>query len=269
MLSQDLLDRVIFGPLAAAVIALTAYKARTLTRSGAVAAFAAGTIAIAAGWSWGLLLVGYFVSAGVLSKLGEGRKTALLGPLVEKGGARDAWQVAANGVAYVTAAAAFIISGSAHWYAFGIGALAASAADTWSTEIGTLGGRVPRLIVSGRKVPPGTSGALSLAGTLGAVAGALSMVAGARLAGWPVPIAAIVAGGLAGAFGDSLFGATIQSRRWCGNCKSSTERLVHDCGTMTTQAHGLSWLDNDGVNFVSTIIGGLVALLLAGTGSAS
>lgn len=239
-----------------------------LTKSGMAGGFVAGTIAIAAGWSWGILLLGLFVTASVLSKLGERKKTELLGPVVEKGGERDAWQVAANGTVYVAAAAAAIAFGDPRWYAIGIGALAASTADTWSTEIGTLGGRVPRLIVSGRKVPPGTSGGLTLAGTLGALAGSLSAAAGARLAEWPMPVSAVVAGGLAGALGDSLLGATIQSKWWCEQCQSLTERRVHTCGTTTVHRGGLRWLNNDGVNFISTVIGGLVALLFSGNGTA-
>jgi uncharacterized membrane protein len=86
---------------------------------------------------------------------------------------------------------------------------------------------------------------------------------GARIAGWPVPIAAAIAGGFAGALADSLLGATIQSKRWCEKCGSSTEREIHICGTPTIHSGGLKWLNNDGVNFISTIIGGLVALAVA------
>lgn len=251
------------GAALTALVAIAAYKTQTLTRSGAGAAFIAGTIAIGAGWSWGFLLLALFVSASILSKLGEKRKSALVGPVVEKGGERDAWQVAANGSVFVAAAAAHIALGGAHWFAIAIGALAASTADTWSTEIGTSRRRVPRLIISGRKVPPGTSGGLTIAGTLGAFAGAIFAAVGARIAGWPVSFPAVVAGGLGGAFGDSLLGATIQSKRWCEKCGSSTEREIHSCGTPTIHSGGLKWLNNDGVNFISTIIGGLVAVAVS------
>jgi uncharacterized protein (TIGR00297 family) len=260
-------DRLILGAAATAAVAIIAYLARTLTKSGGFAAFLAGTIAIAAGWSWGILLLALFIGASALSRYGEKRKTALVEKVVEKGGRRDAMQVAANGAVFIAAAAGHFLFGGEHWFALGIGALSASTADTWSTEIGTLGGSVPRLIVSGKEVPPGTSGGLTAAGTLGAVAGALFAAAGAALAGWPVPIAAVVAGGLAGAFGDSLLGATVQSKRWCDRCGVSTERTTHDCGATTKHVAGLAWLDNDGVNFISTVIGGLVAMLFAGIGS--
>jgi len=265
---SPLLDRAALGAVATATVAFAARKAKALTPSGAVAGFTAGTISIAAGWSWGILLLAFFVTATILSKIGDRAKTALLGSVVEKGGERDAWQVAANGAVYVAAALGSILFGGAGWHAIGIGALAASTADTWSTEIGTMRGGAPRLIVSGKRVAAGTSGGLTRSGTLGAVAGAILIAIAGRLAQWPVPFAAIAAAGLAGALGDSVLGATLQDERWCEQCRSATERPVHDCGTPTIHKSGLAWLNNDGVNFVSTLIGGLVALLLSGIGSA-
>jgi uncharacterized protein (TIGR00297 family) len=267
VLSQHILDRAALGALAAAAVALAARSARTLTTSGAIAGLVAGTICIAAGWSWGFLLLGLFVSGSILSKMGEERKAKMAAPVVAKGGERDAWQVAANGSVYAAAASCLILFGGADWFAVGIGALAASTADTWSTEIGTMGGADPRLIVSGRRVPAGTSGGLTMSGTLGAVAGSIAVAVAARAAAWPVGFLAVTAAGLAGALGDSLLGATIQCKLWCEGCKSSTERAVHTCGAATIRSGGLSWLNNDGVNFVSTMIGGLVALLLSGFGT--
>ena len=254
---------MIAGAIGAAVVAVVARRMRSLSASGAVAATAVGTIAVAAGWSWGILLVAYFIAASSLSKLGERRKAELVGAIVEKGDRRDAKQVLANGLVFAAAAAAYVAWRSPACYAVGIGALAASAADTWATEIGTLAGRNPVLITSGRTVPPGTSGGVSLAGTLASVGGALFMAAGAALARWPVPFTAIVLGGLAGAVADSLLGATLQTRRWCDVCAKPTERSVHDCGNPTTRTGGLRGLDNDAVNAVCSGVGALVTLLLS------
>lgn len=265
MVTEYLLDRATLGAVLAAVIAFIAYKARTLTRGGAVVAFVAGTLSVAAGWSWGFLLVGLFVTASILSKIGAARKEEFVGAVVEKSGARDAWQVAANGSVYAAAAAGAVCCGGSTWHALGIGALAASTADTWSTEIGTLGG-APRLIISGKIVPVGTSGGISLAGSAAAFAGAAAAALAAVGFGWPVSFLAAFAGGIAGGFGDSLLGATVQSKRWCEECRVSTEQKVHTCGSQTARAAGLTWLDNDGVNFVATIIGGLVALSFSAFG---
>lgn len=234
-----------------------------LSTSGAIAAAVVGTISIAGGWSWGALLLAMFISASVLSKLGERQKAERVGSVVEKGDERDATQVLANGGVYAAAALGSILHPSPIWYAVGAGALAASAADTWATEIGTLTKANPRSIISGKTVPPGTSGGISLPGTAAAVVGAGFIAAAAWLAQWPVPFAAVAIGGVAGALADSLLGATVQARRWCDLCAMSTERLVHSCGTQTRHAGGLVGFDNDAVNAVCSGVGALIAILVS------
>ena len=240
-----------------------ARRARTLSTSGAIAAAVVGTIAIAAGWSWGILLLSFFVSSSALSKLGERKKAELVGAIVEKAGERDARQVLANGGVFAAAAVAQLVFPSPIWYAMGAGALAASASDTWATEIGTLAGGQPRSITSGKPVPAGTSGAVSLAGSIAGIAGALFIAVLATLANWPVAFAAVALGGIAGAVADSLLGATLQARRWCDLCAKGTERRVHDCGTATRPAGGLAGFDNDWVNAVCSSVGALTTLLLS------
>ena len=236
---------------------------RSLSTSGSVAAAVVGTLSVAAGWSWGVLLIAFFASGSGLSKLGQRRKADLTGSIVEKGGERDAVQVLANGGIFAAAAVGYVLVPSPIWYAIGSGALAASAADTWATEVGTLAGGPPISIVSGKRVPAGTSGGITFVGTAAAIAGAIFIAVAGALANWPVPFTAITVGGIAGALSDSLLGATIQSRRWCDLCAVFTERLVHRCGTTTRPAGGLAGFDNDSVNTVCSAIGALVALLLS------
>lgn len=215
-----------------------------------------------AGWSWSALLVAHFVAASALSKTGEARKAPLLTPILEKGDERDARQVLANGGVFVLAAIAYMVSKSPAWYALGAGALAASAADTWATEVGTLARHDPVSIVSGKRVPPGTSGGITLWGWSAAFGGALFIAAGAAFARWPVSFTAVALGGMAGALSDSLLGATIQCRRWCDSCEKPTERNVHVCGTRTRVSGGYRWVDNDAVNAISSVVGALITLLL-------
>jgi uncharacterized protein (TIGR00297 family) len=251
-------------PLAAGVAAI-AWRARSLTLSGAIAAAAIGGIAVAAGWPWAALLVVYFVSSSALSRLGRARKEKLTSSIVAKQGARDAWQVAANGFAFGIAALGSLATPYPEpgWLALGAGALAASAADTWATEIGILYGGTPRSVLHWRPVPPGTSGAVSLVGSGGALLGAVAIGVVTLLVGWGVRIAgAAILGGLAGAMLDSLLGATVQSRLWCDHCRVQTEREVHDCGRTTKPIHGMPWIDNDFVNFLSGVAGGLFSLFM-------
>ncbi len=260
-----MLTHILVGLLIAAAIAFAARAARSLTTSGAIAATIVGTLAVAAGWSLGTLLILYFVSSTVLSRVGRARKEERTSPIVAKGGQRDAIQVLANGGIFAAAAVAMLIAPSVRWIALGVGSLAAAAADTWATEIGTLFGGTPRSILTLHPVPTGTSGGVSLIGTLGAVAGAVFVATVAKLLGWPSRLAmAVAVGGVVGAVVDSVIGATAQSRRWCDACERETERLTHDCGATTRPHRGIEWLDNDVVNFLSNAAGGILAALLVG-----
>jgi uncharacterized membrane protein len=230
---REVLVRAIAGGLIAVPVTLVAHRMRALTASGALSAAVVGTMAVAAG------------------------------PVVQQGGERNARQVLANGGVYALSAFGYLVFPSGLWYATAIGALAASTADTWATEVGTLFGGQPISITSGKAVPPGTSGGVTTVGTMAAIGGAVFIAAGATLANWPVHFAAVALAGIAGAQTDSLLGATLQARRWCEVCAKSTERLVHTCGAPTRHAGGVTGFDNDAVNVVCSCVGALVALLLS------
>jgi uncharacterized protein (TIGR00297 family) len=251
--------RAAAGLVLAAVVARLAARARALNTSGAIAAAFVGAACVAAGWDWAALLMLFFISSTLLSRLGRGAKERRTDAVVAKGGPRDAVQVMANGAVFAICAAGYALWPSEGWQALAIGALAAATADTWATEIGTLMGQSPRSIISLRVVTAGTSGGVTLPGTLASVAGAALIGVAARLAGWP-PIVAwwAVAAGVAGAIADSIMGAVWQSRRRCPACNILTERRVHPCGTVTMPAGGVAWLDNDAVNALSTVCGALV-----------
>ena len=141
------------------------------------------------------------------------------------------------------------------------GAFAAAAADTWGTEIGTLAGGPTRQVWSGRRVPPGTSGGVSGAGTFGALAGAaavfLSLVpfAAEHLADVGVPLAAllVVGGGWAASMVDSLLGATVQALY-----RDPASGLLTERPQAGALVRGRRWITNDRVNLVCTLTGGFI-----------
>lgn len=256
--------RLVAGGVAAVVVAAAARRAHALSRNGSVAAVACGAASAAAGWAWAALLVTYFVASSSVTAAGRARKEARTAPIAEKGGERDATQVVANGGMFCVAAlATLLIPSGSPWRAIlacgAVGALAASAADTWATEIGVLVGVIPRSIVTRTNIRPGESGGVTWPGTLGGVVGAGVVAAAAALLGLTrgAPLAPLVAG-MTGSLLDSVLGATLQARRHCDACDAPTERDVHVCGVATRHAGGVQWVDNDTVNLAATV-GGFVA----------
>ncbi|MEO6528592.1 MAG: DUF92 domain-containing protein [Gemmatimonadaceae bacterium] len=259
-----MIGRALAGLLVASLVALAARRAHALSLAGMLAAISIGTMAVTAGWSWGALLIAYFAVSLALSRLRSAEKAVRTGDVVAKGGARDAIQVLANGglfaaAAIVATSTTLSVSAEALVAAIALGALAASAADTWATEIGSLATRPPRSIVTGRQVPPGTSGGVNAIGIAAMVAGSAFVALGARALSIDAPVLAVTIGGVCGALADSVVGATMQDRRWCEICGTSTERTVHSCGATTRHAGGLAVMDNDAVNLVATLVGGAVA----------
>ena len=205
------------------------------------------------GAAWAAPALVFFVLSSALSRAGRRRKRAAA-CLAAKGGRRDAAQVAANGGVAAAALAAWAVWPAPPLYGAFVGALAAAAADTWATEVGTLVGGPTRRLGVGAPVPPGTSGGVSLAGTLGTVAGAASVALAALPFGLaPALAAALAAGGVAGAFADTALGATLQARYRAPDGRL-TERHAAD-GRPLSLAAGRRWLGNDGVNAVCTAVG--------------
>src|SRR3990172_4797681 len=129
---------LVIGAALGVTIAAIAWWLGALSASGAVAAALLGALSVTAGWSWAILLVAYFATSTALSRFRGGEKERRTAGRLEKGGRRDAVQVLANGGAFAVAAAAFLWYPDPALQALGAGALAASASDTWATEIGTL-----------------------------------------------------------------------------------------------------------------------------------
>lgn len=259
------------GFLLALLVAFLAYKAHSLNKSGVVAAIITGTITFGiGGWQWAILLLTFFITSSAFSHAFKKRKQGL-DEKFSKGHERDAGQVFGNGgIATFFAALHFFFPNELWpWLGFAA-ALAAVNADTWATELGVLNPHPPRMITNLNKiVEKGTSGGISLTGTLASLAG--SAIIGI-LASLLNPIAdsasifiIVTLGGLAGALFDSILGATVQAMYYCPTDKKETEKHpLHTCGTETVHIRGWQWLDNDWVNFSCGAFGVITSLLLKG-----
>jgi len=260
--------QIIYGFFLAIIIADLAYHAHSLNTSGTVAAGLVGTIVFGlGGWQWAILLLTFFITSSALSRSFKKRKQGL-GEKFSKGDQRDAGQVFGNGglaTAFVLFHALYPAS-NLGWVGFAA-ALAAVNADTWATELGVLNPTPPHMITDlRRRVEKGTSGGVSLSGTLASLLGSavIALPAAWFTGDWPLfPL--ITLAGLAGSLFDSLLGATVQAMYYCPTDKKETEKHpLHTCGTQTIHIRGWQWLNNDWVNFACGAFGVLVAFVITG-----
>lgn len=270
---------LLVGLMGSSLISIAALRLKSLSGSGTVAAIGVGTILFMSGSiAWFGTLIVFFITSSVLSKWRK-RDKQYTDLSYEKGSRRDAGQVLANGgIAALLSMGYIVFPHHAWWYAF-VGVMATVTADTWATEIGSLSRHEPRSILSLKRVPRGTSGAVSSLGSLAAALGA-TVIGGCGLAlqviedklvsmnpqsihyvmNLKLIWIALIAGFL-GALTDSVLGATVQSMRHCTKCGQEVESAYH-CHTPTYYVRGWSWMNNDAVNMISSFVGGGIAAFI-------
>ena len=225
-----------------AVLISFAQTTSLLTRAGWVHAGILGTVLWGGiGWTGWLSVVAYLGLGSLVTKLGWQNKQQR-GLEEARGGQRgpeNVWGSAATG-----AVLALLIGSGVEPRALlllGFAAsFAAKLADTFGSEIGKRWGRTTVLITTLRPVAPGTEGAISLEGTLASAVGSILMTAVMAglglLPNWSCWI--LVAGvGLKATLAESVLGAVAQDR--------------------------YSWLSNELVNGLQTLLAAALAMLLA------
>jgi uncharacterized protein (TIGR00297 family) len=260
------LQQIISGILLAIAIGVLAWRAGALANSGAWAAAVIGSFVFGLGGkSWAALLLTFFISSSILSKLFAGRK-AHLAEKFAKGSRRDWGQVLANGGVGAFLATVQLLQPDELWplLAFA-GAMATVTGDTWATELGVLSPNLPRLITTGQQVERGTSGGVSLTGSAATLAGAMLVGLMGKIfspeQSWLIAVGVVTLAGFAGAFFDSLLGATVQAIYYDPARKKVTERRVFmEDGLPAKPVRGWAWMNNDVVNFLSSIFGALAAV---------
>lgn len=248
-------------------IGVLAFVTRTLDFSGTVASLIVGSaVLFSGGWEWFALLFAFFAFSGIATHYKYEQKRRM-GFAEGVAGTRGWRNVVANGALSATLAAAYgVTSSRAFAYAY-LGTVSTSMADTLATELGLLNPYEPRLITNlGRRVPAGTSGAVSPYGEVATLLGAgavsiLAWVVGFGSHESMVPVLCLVSG-FSGSTFDSLLGATVQRTYICPVCGKRVEKPFH-CGRMASPASGLRFMDNNIVNFLATLFGASTSVLLA------
>jgi uncharacterized protein (TIGR00297 family) len=236
------------------------FRLKSLTSTGAIAAFAVG-IAVYNGFALnGLLLLGiFFASSSLWSKYKSSKKAGIEEKLA-KGSTRDWRQVLANGGTAALLGLIYSFDGSSIWIVAFAVAISSANSDTWASEIGSLSKNNPIDIRTFTRIEKGTSGAISLLGSFAALAGSMMI---AIFSYWffdfnLMNTFLIFIFGFIGNVIDTIIGAFYQQKFHCQSCGIETEKKVH-CGRPTIRIKGITYVDNDMVNFLS----GFIAVLLA------
>jgi uncharacterized protein (TIGR00297 family) len=205
--------------------ALVATSLRGVTRSGAAAGFlVTGLLFLSCGPAIFVAVLLVFVLTLAATKFGRTRKQLLT--IAERAGGRDGAQVLANvGISAMFAALSAIAPYRLPLIVGSLAALAEAACDTVSSETGKALAVEARLVSSGRIVPAGTDGAISIPGTLlGAVAAALVALEALLTGILDLRRAVVVAmAAIVGMLLDSLLGATLERR---GRLSNNTVNLL-------------------------------------------
>ncbi|MDP5274504.1 DUF92 domain-containing protein [Chengkuizengella sp. 2205SS18-9] len=258
----------IIGFLGSFLIAGAAFWKKSLSISGALMAICLGTVMYAlVSPAWYGTVIAFFVSSSLLTKWKHNTKKSIEEGY-EKSGKRDAGQVWANGgIALILSITYYIWPVSIFWWFF-IGVMATVNADTWATEIGSLSKKPPRSILTFKKVTPGISGGVSALGLFSSMLGGGFIGLAASLFSAKLEMEMIffyilmgMISGFIGALTDSFIGAKLQVMYYCEKCKKEVESFEH-CSHHARRVRGWKWMNNDRVNMISSVVGGLVAMLM-------
>ena len=193
------------------------------------------------GWRGYLIVMLFFLLGSVLTFVGIEQKEAE-GIAEERSGMRGAGNVWSSALAASLCAIATLFCPEPIKGLFVLGYVASfctKLSDTTASEVGKAYGKTTYLITNLKSVPRGTEGAVSLEGTIAGTFASVVLAAIAWVIGLISPIGIIwcvIAAFIATTI-ESLIGATLESR--------------------------FTWLTNDLVNLINTVIGAIAAIFLA------
>jgi len=231
----QLTDLLLFAALFAGAVA--SYLTRKLTHTAAFTGFLGGIIIYFGAGYTGICCLAFFFFSGTLATAWGRREKQVL----EKSGdstQRTSGQVLANsGAATLFALLALIFPAYAKLFILMLAASFSSAtSDTLSSELGMLYGRRFYNCLTWKKEASGLDGVVSFEGTMAGFVGTV-MIAIIYAIGiqFNSTFLLIIFAGMAGNFADSFFGATLERK---------------------------SLLNNDMVNFFSTLVAAGIACLI-------
>lgn len=246
------------------IIAIGGYLLKALSLSGVMGTFMVGFVVFHGFGLKGLFLLGaFFLSSSLWSLFGKEKKIQAQ-EKNEKSERRDLLQVFANGGIPAVASVFYLIDANNVWLIIFCTSIAAANADTWASEIGTLSKSKPYHAFTLKQVDAGSSGAVSMLGTLAAFIGSI-LISFISFLFWGAigtyMFVAITILGFLGNIIDTILGATIQVTYRCQRCMMVTEKKIH-CNQSTEYLRGLRFMNNEFVNVSAILVASIFAFLL-------
>ena len=242
-------QRILWAVVAGGVFGALSFFLNWLTLDGSTSAWLLGVITFGiAGIEGAAILLFFFISSSLLSK-----NNRSLDDVRELKFRRTGAQVWANGFWFGFFTLLGLLVDLELFKVAAYSSLAFATSDTWASEIG--GNRIKGTTwsINGfQKVPPGTDGAISIAGTFAAVGGALSI---GVLVGVLLPTNSLVMGilvastGLVATFMDSWLGAHFQDQY----LDNSTNRFF---------SSQFLYVGNNTVNWLSAGLASLLTIVI-------
>ncbi len=221
------------------IIATAAYTRRNLTESGALAAiFIGSTVYFTLGWFGYLYLIMFFVSATLIGHLDKAHPPSQ----------RTASQVFANGLLATVFATVHALTGQEVYRFLFFLSVAASASDTWASEVGRLSKRLPRNLLTWRVMQTGLSGGVTVLGFVASIiaSGLFALMAWIVLTDVSLMLYIWLFATLASVI-DSALGII--------QVKYMREGVITEERTDDATRHsGLTWLNNNLVNILSNAL---------------
>lgn len=248
---------MVISLIVTAVFCVFAWYKKWLDISGALAAFVLATVILsAAGWILAAPMILFFISGSLLSRLPG--KTVVKDQKQKQ--PRDYVQVLCNGGIAGACALFFHYTKSNIFIEAYFVSIAISNSDTWSSETGNYCRGKVFDIVSLKPVQKGLSGGISFQGTMAGLAGAFIIALLYMLLyqqGWAGLLFVTIAG-FAGMLADSFAGSLFQARYLEENGGITEQKA----GNRTLLVHGVRWMNNDAVNFISNMAVTLFAMVV-------
>jgi len=242
------------------------YSKKALTVGGIVlAAILDIVISLSLGNFGFVILLSFFAGSIVVDKIKK--RSVKTGQSAEfdvekKGSQRDAIQVFANGGVALALALVYIFLPLKVFVIAFVCSLAEAFADTVASGIGAFANGVYDIFRL-KKCDKGLSGGMSILGTLSSLFASAVIAVVAFSFGQINIIEALIvtASGFFGGVFDSFLGSLFQVKYKCYECGIITEKEEH-CGKVTEKYRGLRFVNNDVVNFSSTVFAAALGALL-------